>query len=260
MDFLSIRWIDIVDILLVAYLLYQLYRLVRETVAINILTGMLILYVLWLIVKLFDMKLLSTILGQFIGLGAVALIIVFQQELRRFLIYIGSTGIFDKGGLWTKINAFLNRGPKQQITNLDVIVKACSDMSATFTGALIVISKKNDLKFYINTGDTLDARLSKRLLETIFFKNSPLHDGAIIITGNKIKAARCILPVTENPDFPAHLGMRHRAAVGITEISDAVAIVVSEQTGAISFIAGGIIYPDLTAQQLKEKLEQHLYE
>jgi DNA integrity scanning protein DisA with diadenylate cyclase activity len=106
----------------------------------------------------------------------------------------------------------------------------------------------------------LDARLSKRLVESIFFKNSPLHDGAIIITGNKIKAARCILPVTENPDFPSHLGMRHRAAVGITEISDAAAIVVSEQTGAISFVSKGIIYPNLTANQLKEKLEQYLYE
>lgn len=260
MDFLSIRWIDIVDILLVAYLLYQLYRLVRETVAINILSGMLILYVLWLIVKLFDMKLLSTILGQFIGLGAIALIIVFQQELRRFLIYIGSSGIFDKGGIWNKISALLNPGKKSQTTNLDVLIKACNDMASTLTGALIVLSKKNDLKFYINTGDILDARLSKRLIESIFFKNSPLHDGAIIIIGNKIKAARCILPVTENPDFPAHLGMRHRAAVGITEMSDAVAIVVSEQTGAISFVAEGVIHPNLTAALLKEKLEQHLYE
>ncbi len=260
MDFLSIRWIDIIDILLVAYLLYQLYRLVRETVAINILTGMLILYVLWLIVKLFDMKLLSAILGQFIGLGAIALIIVFQQELRRFLIYLGSTGIFDKGILRRKINTLLNPEKKNQTTNLDVIVKACNQMSASFTGALIVISKKNDLKFYINTGEMLDARLSKRLLESIFFKNSPLHDGAIIITGNKIKAARCILPVTENPDFPAHLGMRHRAAVGITEISDAIAIVVSEQTGSVSFIAGGNIYANLNDIELKEKLEQYLYE
>jgi uncharacterized protein (TIGR00159 family) len=260
MDFLSIRWIDLIDILLVAFLLYQLYRLVRETVAINILLGMLFLYVLWLLVKLFDMKLLSTILGQFIGLGAIALIIVFQQELRRFLIYIGSSGIYDKWGVWYKITSFFNRGNKKQTTNLDILVKACNDMASSQTGALIVISQKNDLKFYINTGELLDARLSKRLVESIFFKNSPLHDGAIIITGNKIKAARCILPVTENPDFPSHLGMRHRAAVGITEISDAAAIVVSEQTGAISFVSKGIIYPNLTANQLKEKLEQYLYE
>lgn len=260
MDFLSIRWIDILDILLVAYLLYQLYRLVRETVAINILFGMLFLYLLWLIVRLFDMKLLSTILGQFIGLGAIALIIVFQQELRRFLIYLGSTGIFEKGGIWNKLNTILNPNHKRQITNLDVLVKACNDMANTQTGALIVISKKNDLKFYVNTGDVLEARLTKRLIESIFFKNSPLHDGAIIITGNKIRAARCILPVTENPDFPAHLGMRHRAAVGITEVSDAAAIVVSEQTGAISFIAKGIIHPNLSPNQLKDMLEQYLYE
>lgn len=260
MDFLSISWIDILDILLVAYLLYQLYRLVRETVAINILLGMIILYVLWLIVRLFDMKLLSTILGQFIGLGAIALIIVFQQELRRFLIYIGSSRIFDKHGIRYKIRSLLKQGNQRQTTNLDVLVKACVDMSSSYTGALIVISMKNDLKFYINTGEILDAKLSKRLVESIFFKNSPLHDGAIIITGNKIKAARCVLPVTEKPDFPAHLGMRHRAAVGITEMSDAVAIVVSEQTGKISFISKGVIYPNLTAAQLKEMLEQHLYE
>ncbi|MFN4234696.1 MAG: diadenylate cyclase CdaA [Bacteroidia bacterium] len=260
MDFLSIRWIDILDILLVAYLLYQLYRLVRETVAINILFGMLLLYVLWLIVRLFDMKLLSTILGQFIGLGAIALIIVFQQELRRFLIYLGSAGIFEKGGIWNKLNSILNPKNKRQITNLDVLVKACNDMASTQTGALIVISKKNDLKFYINTGDILEARLTKRLIESIFFKNSPLHDGAIIITGNKIRAARCILPVTENPDFPAHLGMRHRAAVGITEVSDAAAIVVSEQTGTISFVSKGIIHPNLSSNQLKDMLEKYLYE
>jgi diadenylate cyclase len=258
MEFINLRWIDALDIILVAWLIYQLYRLIRGTVAINIFTGMLILYILWLIVRLLDMKLLSSILGQFIGLGAIALIIVFQQELRRFLIFLGTSGVFNHNSIFQKIAGIFQTGRKTNTTNIDILVKACSDMSSTQTGALIIITRSNDLKFYINTGEILDARLSKKLVESIFYKNSPLHDGGIIITRNRIKAARCILPVSENPDFPAHLGMRHRAAMGITEVSDAIAIVVSEQTGAISFIKEGEIKPQLSPLQLKELIEQSI--
>lgn len=256
--FVSVRWIDVVDILLVGILLFQLYRLIRGTVAINIFIGILAFYMLWLIVKALDMELLGSILGQFIGVGVIALIVVFQQELRRFLLLIGTSGIFDKNRIGKNIfNINLNI-ERPQALNVDDIVSACVEMSRTKTGALIVIATKSDLKFFANTGELMDARLSKHLLESIFFKNNPLHDGAVIVSGNKIKAARCVLPVTENIRFPAHLGMRHRAAVGITEASDAIAVVVSEQTGAISFSREGQLFSNITSEKLEEYLTEEL--
>jgi diadenylate cyclase len=251
--FITFRWLDVVDILIVAIMLYQLYNLVRGTTAIHIFFGILLFYLLWLMVKALNMQLLATILGQFIGVGVIALIIVFQQELRRFLLMIGSKGIFRKenfknfGGL---------RAAAYGTLNADAVVLACQRMALQHTGALIVITRRSDLKYYVNTGERIDAEVTANMLESVFFKNNPLHDGAVIISDNRIKAAKCVLPLTENTVFPFQLGLRHRAAVGITEPSDAIAIVVSEQTGDISIARNGAIKTNVSPKQLKEILEE----
>ncbi|MHC1704272.1 MAG: diadenylate cyclase CdaA [Tenuifilaceae bacterium] len=255
--FITIRVLDIIDIILVAFLLYQIYMLIRGTVAINIFIGIFVLYMIWLVVKVLNMELLSSILGQIIGVGVIALIIVFQQEIRRFLLFIG-TRYLSKNRFSIENWLF----PKQQNmiapVNIDAIVKACRNMSEAKTGALIVIARKSELQFYADTGDTIEAETSSRLIENIFFKNSPLHDGALIIINDKIRAARCILPVTENPNLPAHFGMRHRAALGISEHTDALIVVVSEETGKISFGVDGDIKYGISSMELRQQLEEHL--
>ncbi len=254
--FITVRWIDAADILLVAVLIYQLYYMIKGTAAFNIFIGILLFYLLWLIVKALNMHLFGSILGKFIDVGFIALLIVFQQELRRFLLFIGTSDVFTKGRLTKTIFEFKWQENKSQVLDINAIVKACKNMSESKTGALIILTKSNDLKFYANTGDAIDAKVSVRIIESIFYKNSPLHDGAVIISNNTITGARCVLPVTEDSNFPAHLGMRHRAAVGITENTDAVAIVVSEQTGEISFSKEGDLKHALTPQRLRELLEK----
>ncbi len=254
--FITVNWIDVIDIFLVAVLIYQLYYLVKGTVAVNILIGIILFYILWLVVKALNMQLFGSILGKFIDVGFIALLIVFQQELRRFLLFIGTSELFTKGKLGKGLFDFKWQVTKQNELDINAIVKACKNMSESKTGALIIITRMNELKFYANTGDLIDAKVSVRMIESIFYKNSPLHDGAIIITGNIIVAARCVLPVTENNNFPAHLGMRHRAAVGITENTDAIAIVVSEQTGEISYSKSLELKHTLTPERLRELLQQ----
>lgn len=252
--FITFRFIDAIDILLVAVLLYELYNLVKGTTAINILTGMILLYVLWLIVKALGMTLLSSILGGFINVGIIAIIIVFQQELRRFLLLIGKTEFFNRRN-FTKNFLMLQMSDKRPL-DVHPLIKACRNMSEKKTGALIVIAHDSDLSFYAQTGDIIDSNITEPLLESIFYKNNPLHDGAIIIQNNKIHAVRCVLPSTERTNFPAHLGMRHRAAVGITEKTDAAAIVVSEQTGSISFAYKGELEYDLTPERLANLVQE----
>jgi diadenylate cyclase len=256
--FVTFRWLDAIDIVLVAVLLYQLYYLVKGTVAINIFVGILLVYVLWMIVKALDMQLFGNILGKFIDVGVIVLIIVFQQELRRFLLFIGTTDFFNKKSWGKGLFYFKWQVSNAEKTDVGVLVKALQNMAEAKTGAILVITTNSELKFYINTGDSIEAKISVKLLESIFYKNSPLHDGAVIITGNTIKAARCILPVTEDINFPSHLGMRHRAAVGITENSDALAIIVSEQTGEISFAKEGQLRNGLSYQELRELMEKEL--
>jgi diadenylate cyclase len=253
--FISIRWIDVIDILLVALLIYQLYYLIKGTVAVNIFIGILLFYLLWLVVKALNMNLFGSILGKFIDVGFIALLIVFQQELRRFLLFIGTSDIFTTRKFGKGLFDFKWQVNKEQTLDINAIVKACKNMSESKTGAIIILTKNNDLKFYANTGDAIHAKVSVRIIESIFYKNSPLHDGAVIISNNIITGARCVLPVTENIDFPAHLGMRHRAAVGITESTDSIAIVVSEQTGEISIAKEGKLMHTLTPQRLRELLE-----
>ncbi len=249
---------DAIDILLVAIILYLAYNLVKGTSAINIFIGLAFIYFAYIVIKAFDLKLLSSILGKFVNLGVIAVMIVFQQEIRKFLLYLGSNE-FIRNKNWKnlfKLNMNLNDLSSVQV-DAGIIAEACMNMSASKTGALIIIARKSDLKFFINTGDLLDSALSCRMLENIFYKNSPLHDGAVIVVDNRIVAARCILPVSENDNFPAHYGMRHRAAVGITENTDAIAISVSEQTGAVSFTVNAEIKSNLSKENLIFLLEKN---
>ena len=255
--FLTIRFIDLVDIAIVTFLLYKLYNLLRGGVAINIFIGLLTVYVLyWICVKVLNMQLLGTVLGQFISLGFIVLVIVFQQEVRRFLIVLGTNSFIARNPFTKHILPWNWQGEKRSALNISAIVKACRQMSKDKTGAIIILSKSSELKYFTNTGDIMDAEISQRLIENIFFKNSPLHDGAIIIVNNKIKAARCVLPVTENVELPAHLGMRHRAAIGITEQSDAIGLVVSEETGEISISQEGEIKVGVSIDELEKKLAE----
>lgn len=255
--FITIRVLDIIDVILVAFLLYQIYMLIRGTVAINIFSVIVVLYIIWLVVRALNMELLSGILGQIIGVGVIAIIIVFQQEIRKFLLFIG-TRYMSKSKFSLENLLFPKQKTDEASVNIDAIVKACRNMSETKTGALIVIARKSELQLYAETGDTIEAETSSRLLENIFFKNSPLHDGAVIIVNDKIHAARCVLPVTENINLPPQYGMRHRAAVGISEITDAIVVLVSEETGKISFVSHGSIKYGVTAQELKALLENNL--
>jgi uncharacterized protein (TIGR00159 family) len=256
MNFLEFSILDIVDILLVAFLLFQLYKLVKGTVAIKIFVGISAIYLLWKLVEALQMELLSEILGQFIGVGVLAVIIVFQQELRKFLLMIGNTKFFSKEGIM-KFKWISEENTVE--VNIKAIVDACKQMAITKTGAIIIITKENELPSYIDTGELIQAKTSSNILQNIFFKNSPMHDGAVIITGDLVMAAKCILPITENEAFPSHLGMRHRAAVGITENTDCLAIIVSEERGKISFANKGELEIDLNAEQLIEKLQAELH-
>jgi diadenylate cyclase len=249
----SIRIIDVIDVILFAILLYEIYNLVKGTAAIRIFVGLIAVFIIWKIVKALQMQLLTEILGQFISVGFIALIVVFQPEIRQFLLLLGKTQIIRTHPgrfLFWKIR-FSN--PIRLQT--DKIVKACQKMAESKTGALIVIARKNELESYVDTGYTLDAKISEPLLETIFFKNSPLHDGAVIILGEYIRAARCILPVSGKSEIPAMCGLRHRAAVGITERSDALAIIVSEERGKISYSLEGKLVEDVTPSELSAFLD-----
>lgn len=256
--FITIRFLDILDILLVAFLLYQLYRLIKGTVAFNIVIGLFSLYLVWLTVKALNMELLGSIMGYFIGVGAIALIIVFHPEIRKFLLFIGTNYNVNKLLMLDKL--FSQGKPKsinqQQIDN---IVDACQSMGKTKTGALIVIAGENELNEQINTGEKINAKISSALIRTIFFKNSPLHDGAIIIKGNRIVAAGCILPLTQK-ELDKALGLRHRAAVGMTESTDALCIVVSEERGSVSLAQKGEIKRHLSKDTLVQILEENVIE
>ncbi len=253
--FISIRFFDIVDILLVAFLMYQVYSLIRGTVAFNIFIGIIGIYLIYTIVNMLKMKLLSSILGAVIGGGAIALIIVFQQEIRGFLIYIGSRYFQNRNFNLEKLFGTTSVN-KTYSLSLESVYKASQKLSASHTGALIIISRGSSLNLYAETGDILNARISSRLIESIFVKNSPLHDGAIIIENNKILAARCVLPFTNKTNLPPHLGMRHRAGLGISESTDAFVIIVSEERGEISIAENGYLIPNLSHSEFKNLLKK----
>jgi len=255
LDFLEFRILDILDILLVAVLLYYIYKLVKGSAAINIFIGIVIIYLIWKLTQLLQMEMLSSVLGEFIGVGMFALIVVFQQEIRKFLLMVGSTSFNGKNN-WLQLK-FSNRENKTQ-DYVDTIVDACRKLGTTNTGALIVIKRNTKLDFVKNTGDHMDIKVNRPIIESIFYKNSTLHDGAIIIEDGRITATRVILPVSNDRDIPLRFGLRHRAAVGISEKTDAVALVVSEETGQISYLKNGEfnIFDDF--EKLTEQIKQDL--
>ena len=249
----SLRIVDIIDIILFAVLLYEIYNLVKGTAAIRIFIGIIAVYLIWKVVKALQMQLLTEILGQFISVGVIALIVVFQPEIRQFLLMVGNTKIIRNQRKRFLFWRFKIDNPVN--LNIDKIVKACQKMAETKTGALIVIAQQNELAQYIATGQEVDAKISEVILETIFFKNSPLHDGAVIVMGEHIRAARCILPVSNKATIPQHYGLRHRAAVGITEKSDAIAIIVSEERGEIAYSYEGRLSENVSPSDLSNFLE-----
>tara|TARA_R100000935_G_scaffold16397_1_gene32603 strand:- start:955 stop:1728 length:774 start_codon:yes stop_codon:yes gene_type:complete len=256
LDFLNLRILDIVDIVFVAILLYYLYKLVKGTVAVNIFIGIVIVYLMWKLTELLQMELLSSVLGEFIGVGMFALIVVFQQEIRKFLLMIGSTNFTQRRKFFRQFKFV--KDDTQIKTNLNAIVKACETMARSYTGALIIIQKSTKLDFVKISGDAMNIDLNQPIIESVFFKNSPLHDGAMIIEDNKITATRVILPVSNDRSIPLRFGLRHRAAVGITEKTDALALVVSEENGQISYLKDGefVIFED--TNELVNKLKEDL--
>lgn len=254
-NFIDIHLIDIIDILLVGLLVYQIYKLIRGTAAISIFIGIIIIYIVWIIVRALHMSLLTSIIGQVLGVGVIALIILFQQEIRRFLLHLGNSYVKAGRGSYLANMLFGNKQASIENKTIDEITQACRRMSESKTGALIVLAHSSSLGFVIETGDKIDAMVNRRLIENIFFKNSPLHDGAMVIADNRIVAARCTLPMSENPNIPPQYGMRHRASAGITEETDATAVVVSEETGNISFVSNGVIKTMNSPMELKIAIE-----
>tara|TARA_R110000850_G_scaffold79951_9_gene171989 strand:+ start:62 stop:943 length:882 start_codon:yes stop_codon:yes gene_type:complete len=254
--FLDISIVNIIDIALVAALLYQVYKLLKGSVAIKIFLGFLSIYLIYLLVRALRMELLSAILGQFMGVGVIAAIIIFAPEIRKFLLLIGRSSLLSDDNVW-KDMLFFWRKKDNSLFNISPIIDASKTLAGSNTGALMVISKSTELKFYAESGDILDAELSKRLLISIFNKYSPLHDGAVIIHNGKIKAARCILPVTER-EVPAQFGLRHRAAIGMSEATDAIVLIISEETGQLSMSKNGKIIHNMSFQEIRETINDYL--
>jgi len=249
----QITILDIVDIVLVAVTLFQLYRLIRGTAAFSIFLGIFLIYITWLVVKALNMELISALLGQVIGVGVIALIIVFQQEVRRFLLILGNRYITRSRFSFTRF--FSSVSEDQDTPGItEEIVRACESMASKRTGALIIMGRKSSLDLFSDGGELLNAKISAELLETVFFKNSPLHDGAVLIEGGVILAARCPLPITDQVSIPPHFGMRHRAAVGMSEHSDAIVVVVSEESGYITVVISGEIRENITPNELRNVL------
>ncbi|BAO55555.1 diadenylate cyclase CdaA [Nonlabens marinus] len=257
MELPEFRVIDLIDIVLFASLIFYLYRLVKGTAAINIFIGIVIIYLIYQVTVFLEMEMLSRALGAFTGAGVFALIVVFQQEIRRFLLMLGSTNFTSKRRFLRQLRIF-----KADVDNhnniVDEIVTACKRMSATKTGALIAIKRDGSLDFLKNSGDTMDILVNAPIIQSIFYKNSTLHDGAMIIEGNKITATRVILPVSDNRKIPQRFGLRHRAALGLTERSNALAIIVSEETGQVSLVINGEFESFDDMDDLSDKIKSHL--
>ena len=254
LSFINFRIIDAIDILIVAMVLYQLYRLTKGTAAVKLFWMIVVFYVIWKVVEFFHFTMLSELLGELINVGILAVIILFAPEIRKFLLYIGDGRLLhffsDKFGKQEKSSAFLDE--------VEAVREACHHMSDNMTGALIIFARKTPLDEFISTGKVIDAVPTPELLENIFFKNSPLHDGAVIIKAHRIVAARCILPVSKSSDLPQSAGLRHRSALGSTEMTDALAVVVSEQTGAISLCKNGQLIRDISSSTLRQLLLENL--
>lgn len=238
MDFLSLKFVDILDIFLLTLLLYYIYKLVKGTAAVNIFIGLVIFYLFWQLTRILEIEMISGVLGEFVKVGVLVLVVVFQQEIRKFLLMIGSANLTSKS-LFLRQWRFAKDESDEVLTDLNAIMQACSHMEETKTGALIIIKRQTNLEFIKNTGDQMEIKVNAPIIMSVFYKNSTLHDGAMIIEDNVITATRVILPVSRNRDIPLKYGLRHRAAVGITEKTDALALVVSEESGDTSYIKDG---------------------
>lgn len=252
----NIGIIDVIDLLLVSFLLYQLYKLVKGTTAINVFLGILSIYVFYKLTEFIGLRLLSGLLGHFFSFGVLILVIVFQQEIRRFLLVIGKTGI---GDIPYQLKRFLNINRKEATLSLKwvEIEKALLRMASSKTGALIILCDKSDIKSFEGTGVKLNAELTQELIENIFFKNSPLHDGAVYVVGSRLKEAKIVLPLSDSSDLPSDVGMRHRAAIGVTELYDVFAIIVSEQTGGISYAYKGKLVRNISVDLLRKRYKEY---
>lgn len=257
-DLINIKISDVLDVLLVGILLYQIYRLLKGTLAFHIFVGLALIYWVAILVKALEMRLLANLLGQFLGAGFVLLAIVFQPEIRRFLFYLGKGSSLGKDNFWKRL-----LGETDTLSHIgDVaneIIKSLNHMSSTKTGALIVLADSVEKTVFNNTGVPINGNVSSKLLESIFDKGSPLHDGAVIISGGKIMAAGCILPISENPELPKRVGMRHRAAVGLTESLDADVFIVSEQTGKIAHSKKGKLRIGMSPDELSDLINSALH-
>ena len=245
----DISFMDLIDLALVGYLLFRLYRLAKGTSSINIFFGLIAIYFTFQIVDLLRMRYITQILGGFISITFIVIVILFQQEIKKYLSQIGKGRVIKN----QKLLKIFNTKNEKNI-NIDAIIKACTSFQKSKTGAIIVLTLTNDLNYITESAVQIDSKITFPLLESIFYKNSPLHDGAVIIRNNRIVAARCILPVSNDDDFPGELGMRHRSAVGMSEHSDAIILIVSEENGKISSTSDGNIEIDLSEKQLKNYL------
>lgn len=252
------RLLDVIDILLVAVIIYYIYSLIKGTIAVNILMGVALFYCIYLIVKQLEMRLLTEIFGVFISVGSIALIVVFQQEIRRFLLHVGKNISLRRKKFFLSFIGAKKTTQKDHSEQIKIVVDACRSMSKTRTGALLVFSRYFDEEYYQSSGEYIDAPLSKRLLESIFFKNSPLHDGAVVIVDFRVMTASSVLPLSDSEDLPPQFGLRHRAAIGVTEVSEAVAVVVSEETGEISFAKDGNVNMNINPEELESLLKEEL--
>lgn len=257
LNFIDFKITDVLDIVLVAVLLYYIYKLVRGSAAINIFIGIVIIWAFWKLTELLGMEMISSMVGAFMQVGLIALIIVFQQEIRKFLLMIGSTNFANKRN-FIKHFKFLRRDGLASSIDVDSILGACEKMAASRTGAIIVMGRNNSLDFVKSTGDQMYIEVNQPILESIFYKNSPLHDGATVIENNYVMATRVILPVSNDRNIPLRFGLRHRAAVGITEKTDALALVVSEETGKISYIKNGEFIPFAEMSELAALIKEDM--
>lgn len=257
--FLPITIWDALDVFIVGYLIYRVYILLRGSIAFNIFIGVIALYAVWWLVRILNMELLSSILNQLVNVGVILLIIIFQPEVRRFLLLVGNTTLKGQSDFFNRL--FNQDKDQTRIYKMIAEVKtAASNLSKTKTGALILFSAHANVEDFANSGVKLNADLSAPMIESVFFKDSPLHDGAMIVSENRIKAAGCVLPITGNVNLPQGAGLRHRAGVGATIGSGVITLIVSEETGNITIAKNGILIPMENADALEHKLIQFFLE
>ena len=260
--FLTISFWDFLDVLIVGFLLYQVYKLLKGSLGFNIFIGLVLVYSTWRIVSILEMPLLSSILGQFVSVGMIALLVLFQPEVRRFLLFVG------QGSIQTRfkfLERFFNQNQADELISMNrekiirEILRALENMAKNKLGGLMVISKNTNFKGMYSSGVMINGTVSTQLILAIFATESPLHDGAIVIHDDRIIAASCVLPVSKRPDIPQRLGLRHRAAIGLSENTAVLSIVVSEETGHVAYARSGRVYENVPLEQIHKILEKLLF-